>query len=151
MFESEIVLGILILTWIAYELWGRVALEWLSAWASYIRIVGGILVIGYLWWIFREDPEGTKTTLDFAKQLLKDGSAAYVGGTTRDKRNVSPLMKKRVAASQGWKCGDCGKLLDETYEVDHHIPLFKGGSNDQSNLRALCPHCHKLKCVEERL
>ena len=35
------------------------------------------------------------------------------------RRNVSESTKKRVAARQNWKCGQCGKTLDETYEVDH--------------------------------
>jgi hypothetical protein len=159
MFESEIVLGLLIVAWIGYELYGRQALEWLSAWAAYIRIGGGIAVIGYLWWVFRDDPDATKTGLEFAKQLLKDGSSSYMsdwkaGGsssTTREKRNVTGLMKKRVAASQQWKCGSCSKTLDETYEVDHRLALFNGGTNDKDNLVALCPHCHRLKSVEERL
>ena len=30
MFESEIVLGVLIVGWILYELYGRTALEWLK-------------------------------------------------------------------------------------------------------------------------
>lgn len=150
MFESELVLGILIATWIAYELWGRVALDWISGWTTYIRIGGGILVIGYLWWTLGNDPE---TTLDLAKQLLKDGRYTKTNTNTneKEKRNVSGLMKKRIAASQEWKCGSCKQTLDETYEVDHRIALFNGGSNDPSNLVALCPHCHRKKTVDERL
>jgi hypothetical protein len=73
------------------------------------------------------------------------------GNHTKYKRNVSALLKKKVAASQQWKCTSCKNILDETYEVDHIIALEHGGSNDPSNLRALCPHCHRKKTVEERL
>jgi 5-methylcytosine-specific restriction endonuclease McrA len=41
--------------------------------------------------------------------------------------------------------------MDETYEVDHRVALFNGGSNDESNLVALCPHCHRKKTVDERI
>ena len=59
------------------------------------------------------------------------------------KRNVSSLTKKMVASNQQWKCGgSCNQTLDYTYEIDHHIPLFKGGSNEISNLIALCRNCH---------
>ena len=150
MFESEIVLAIVIGTWIAYELYGRQALEWLGAWSSYVRMAGGLVVIGYLYWQLRERPEEFKDTLDLAKQLMKDGSAAYVAGP-KEKRNVTGLTKKKVAASQEWKCGNCSQTLDETYEVDHKIALYKGGSNDVTNLVALCPHCHRKKTVEEQL
>jgi hypothetical protein len=150
---SELILGLAIIGWILYELYGRSALEWLSQWTMYIRIAGGIAVIVYVWWYARQSPEGFKDTVDLAKQLMKDGSAAYVAGmgTTKEKRNVSGLMKKKVAAAQGWKCGNCKELLDETYEVDHRVGLFAGGSNDESNLVALCPHCHRKKTVAERL
>jgi 5-methylcytosine-specific restriction endonuclease McrA len=61
---------------------------------------------------------------------------------TKNKRNVSELTKKIVASRQKWKCLECRELLDFTYEVDHIKPLYKGGSNDLSNLRALCRNCH---------
>ena len=32
---------------------------------------------------------------------------------------ISPLVKKRVAANQKWRCASCKRLLDETYELDH--------------------------------
>lgn len=65
------------------------------------------------------------------------------------KRNVTSLTKKMVASNQEWKCGTCGQILDFTYEIDHHIPLFKGGTNDVSNLIALCRNCHGKKTLTE--
>jgi 5-methylcytosine-specific restriction endonuclease McrA len=41
--------------------------------------------------------------------------------------------------------------MDYTYEIDHHIPLFKGGSNDISNLIALCRNCHGKKTILENV
>lgn len=34
-------------------------------------------------------------------------------------------------------------------EVDHVIPLFKGGSNDEDNLQPLCKACHVEKSIAE--
>jgi hypothetical protein len=151
---AEIVLVALIIGWILYELYGRTALSWLTEWSSYIRMVGGALVIVYLWWQLKDRPSEFKDTLSAAKDLLAHTgyvSGSSPAGTTKEKRNVTGLMKKKVAASQSWKCGSCSATLDETYEVDHKLALFNGGSNEQSNLVALCPHCHRLKTVEERL
>jgi 5-methylcytosine-specific restriction endonuclease McrA len=68
------------------------------------------------------------------------------------KRNVSSLTKKMVASNQQWKCGgSCNQTLDYTYEIDHHIPLFKGGSNEISNLIALCRNCHGKKTLLENI
>jgi len=148
MFETELTLAVLVGAWILYELYGRTAFDWISS--SYVRIAGGLIVIGYLYW---QGPEEFKDTLSFAKQIMKDGSAAYVTSTngSKEKRNVTGLTKKKVAASQKWKCGTCDETLDETYEVDHKLALFRGGSNDIDNLVALCPHCHRKKTVDERL
>lgn len=67
------------------------------------------------------------------------------------KRNVSSLTKKIIASNQSWKCGICNEIMDYAYEVDHHIPLFKGGSNDVSNLIALCRNCHGKKTILENI
>jgi len=147
---AEIVLVALIVGWILYELYGRTALTWLTEWSSYIRMAGGSLVIIYLWWQLKERPSEFKDTLSAAKELM--AHTGYVSGTTtKEKRNVTGLMKKKVAASQSWKCGSCNNTLDETYEVDHKVALFNGGSNDMSNLVALCPQCHRSKSVDERI
>lgn len=79
------------------------------------------------------------------------GNHPLPGTRTKHRRNVGALLKKKVAASQAWKCGSCGQMLDETYEVDHIVALDHGGTNDPSNLRALCPHCHRKKTVDERI
>jgi hypothetical protein len=143
---SWIFLGLMICAWILYELYGRIFFEWMAQWTTYIRIAGGILAICYMWWYVRETPEGFQNTVDLTKQLLLTPST-----TTKEKRNVTGLMKKKVAASQKWQCGHCKALLEETFEVDHIQALYKGGTNDESNLVALCPNCHRKKTVDERL
>lgn len=37
-----------------------------------------------------------------------------------------------------------------TDEVDHIVPLSRGGSNARSNLQGLCDPCHKAKSDRER-
>lgn len=68
-----------------------------------------------------------------------------------EKRNVTETTKKIVASKQQWKCGMCHRLLDETYEVDHIIPLYKGGSNEINNLMALDPICHRKKTYTDKI
>jgi hypothetical protein len=67
------------------------------------------------------------------------------------KRNVSNMQKKIIAANQGWKCYQCGHLLSACWEVDHVLSLMLGGSNDRDNLVALCRECHGKKTIFERL
>lgn len=67
------------------------------------------------------------------------------------KRNVSETLKKVVAARQQWLCDNCSRILPPHFEVDHIISLADGGSNDASNLRALCRDCHGWKSTKDRL
>lgn len=144
----EILFVIAIAGWILYELYGCAALEWLSQYTLYIRIAGGIVVIAYLWWQLRGDSASVRETMDLAKQLLRDSAGS---GTTREKRNVTNAMKKVVGANYKWKCAGCSSMLDEGYQVDHILPLFKGGTNDISNLQPLCGTCHNKKSIRERI
>ena len=64
-------------------------------------------------------------------------------------RRVTESVKKRVAASQAWKCATCAKVLEATYQIDHCKPLWQGGTNEPDNLQALCPNCHAAKTQVE--
>lgn len=67
------------------------------------------------------------------------------------KRSVSETKKKYVASMQDWKCGQCKKKLTHTFEIDHKIRLEYGGSNDVTNLVALCRECHGEKTAMENM
>jgi 5-methylcytosine-specific restriction enzyme A len=45
------------------------------------------------------------------------------------------------------RCGECVKLgrVRIATEVDHVIPVAKGGGDDPSNLRAIAHECHVVK------
>lgn len=40
-------------------------------------------------------------------------------------------------------------LLRPTAEVDHIVPLSKGGADDELNLQSLCTECHAEKTRED--
>lgn len=88
-----------------------------------------------------------KLSLD---KRLPTTSTNQILGDRKTVRNVSNCKKKTVAARQSWKCGLCGQLLDETYEVDHIVPLYQGGTNELDNLMALDPICHKKKTFQQQ-
>lgn len=56
----------------------------------------------------------------------------------------------RIAQGQGWLCRRCGEPLDASYEVDHRVPLSRGGNDIDDNLQALHKHCHDVKTKEDR-
>jgi hypothetical protein len=74
-------------------------------------------------------------------------------------RNVTESQKKRIAGRQRYTCAasvaqyTCpykGDPFDEAgYEIDHIIELRDGGTNEDSNLQALCLPCHRVKTTRK--
>jgi len=125
---------------------------------TYGKMLSGGLVLCYLIYSFIQKPDDMYSALDFAQSYLlnNEGSSLrhinrIIEGKPKQERSVSQLLKKKVAANQKWKCGHCINILDASYEVDHILALYKGGSNDEQNLVALCRNCHGKKTVNERL
>ncbi len=85
------------------------------------------------------------------KQNDERGSDRLTQNSRTHKRSVSETKKKFVASNQNWKCGDCKEKLTAWFEVDHTIRLDQGGSNDISNLIALCRNCHGKKTSLENI
>jgi 5-methylcytosine-specific restriction enzyme A len=66
----------------------------------------------------------------------------------------SEPQRRKIAQRQNWRCASTtcdlvGEL--EGYDLDHIIPLWKGGEDTDENLQALCPACHRRKTDLERL
>ena len=36
-------------------------------------------------------------------------------------------------------------MLSEAFQIDHTVPLWKGGADEESNCSALCANCHAVK------
>ncbi|WP_050852920.1 HNH endonuclease [Helicobacter pylori] len=71
--------------------------------------------------------------------------------------SIGKLDKEIILKQQGYLCNICGALLREVIlpktfakdrvkiEIDHRIPIDKGGQNSISNYQALCHYCNKCK------
>ena len=96
------------------------------------------------------DPRAAYRLLAHSQQLFEpDHEVAAERPVARPKnvqrQYLSPFTKKQVAARQQWRCAICRQLLDETYEIDHIKPVYAGGDNTMSNLRALHRSCHVVR------
>lgn len=62
--------------------------------------------------------------------------------------------KRRKKWQEDPYCAGCGRLLDfpNGFDMDHIVPLYKGGTHDDSNLQLLCngpDGCHEAKTRED--
>jgi 5-methylcytosine-specific restriction endonuclease McrA len=64
----------------------------------------------------------------------------------RSGRYIQFQVKMRVIRRDNSTCQICGKhLLDGEVEFDHIIPVSKGGSSEENNIRLTCFKCNRDK------
>lgn len=69
---------------------------------------------------------------------------------SRNKRKcISKVVRQRVVETQENACGECKQTLTLYYEMDHIIALQFGGTDEETNLMALCRECHAKKSITE--
>lgn len=74
----------------------------------------------------------------------KRNELATVKGATGTKR------RRRVLLRDDFRCHMCGELRLETDLVaDHVVPLAEGGADRDSNVKALCLDCDRVKTAAE--
>lgn len=71
--------------------------------------------------------------------------------TKRLRGNALYAAMKRLARERPRMCAECHRhgLVRIGEELDHIVPLWKGGSNDPANLQWLCKPCHAEKTARE--
>ncbi|WP_373432209.1 HNH endonuclease [Streptomyces afghaniensis] len=63
-------------------------------------------------------------------------------------RAWSRHVRPRALVRDGFSCVRCGAR--ERLEVDHVVPIAKGGTWTLGNAQTLCHDCHKEKSAEDR-
>ncbi len=67
-------------------------------------------------------------------------------GKRRMGRYISFHVKMRVVRRDNYTCQECEKhLRDDEVEFDHVIPVSKGGSSEEHNIRLTCFDCNRSK------
>lgn len=87
-------------------------------------------------------------TLRAPLKYIEHGAPQQI--VTRMQGNTNAAMRKRVFRRSGGlcECPDCQSgypvaITMRTFELDHIVPLYQGGSNSITNCRALHVLCHK--------
>ena len=64
--------------------------------------------------------------------------------------SFSENQRKDICDKNDNLCCLCSCKLEKQFHIDHIKPLANGGTNDDINLQALCPTCHRDKCQLEQ-
>ena len=75
----------------------------------------------------------------------------WVGPIPKRPEDRSPriryLARRRFQIGSGGRCAFCGCVAQE---IDHTIPLSRGGLDVLANMQPLCKRCHRSKTREDR-
>lgn len=62
------------------------------------------------------------------------------------REHIPARLRHEVFRRDNYRCRECGATNKETtLEIDHIVPVSKGGSNSLSNLQTLCKKCNRAK------
>jgi hypothetical protein len=97
------------------------------------------------WWLY-----GLFEELGASKSFLKrfKGMSDVQIRTAILRSQLTRSKRFEILKRDGYRCHYCYKT-GVPLEVDHVIPLFKGGTNDDSNLVAACHECNHSKGIQD--
>ena len=81
---------------------------------------------------------------------LKDGRRFYSREVWNsiervERAKVSNELRQEIFERDGYTCVNCGSTEKESLEIDHIMPISKGGKTEPSNLQTLCRNCNIRK------
>lgn len=85
-----------------------------------------------------------KPRVAFARQRIVSHYVERIRGRANQRRRERILSAQPLCVL----CQAEGRVALAT-EVDHVVPLWKGGADEDSNLMPICGPCHKAKSAKE--
>jgi len=88
---------------------------------------------------------GTHPDIDKVLELAR--AIPYPGFIKQLRANITREYARlflTIGRRDGFGCAVCGNP-DQNLQIDHIVPLSKGGTNDLGNLQLLCPACNMTK------
>lgn len=62
-----------------------------------------------------------------------------------ERAKVSKELRQEIFERDGYTCVNCGSTEKESLEIDHIMPISKGGKTEPGNLQTLCHDCNIRK------
>lgn len=87
-------------------------------------------------------------SIDSSKVI--DGRRFYSGEVWKsiervERAKVSKELRQEIFERDGYTCVNCGSTKKESLEIDHIMPISKGGKTEPGNLQTLCHDCNIRK------
>lgn len=109
-----------------------------------------------LWQILKRqvrDYKEIQEILDLYQRKLEEGNIVvqqpivFAENTKNQRANISPSLRFDILTRDNYTCQLCGKNQRDgaKLEVDHKLPVAKGGTNEIYNLWTLCWTCNSGK------
>lgn len=101
--------------------------------------------------LLRRHPEAAGRHLDVLsenekKKFLQDAASEKARSRQRVRKKIPEHVQYLVFQKDHNRCHYCGTPSSEVkLQIDHVVPVSKGGSDDISNLVAACPRCNRAK------
>lgn len=80
-----------------------------------------------------------------AKRLKLEMLIPLAEKLTRQRSPIEDYERESVFEKSGGRCSYCGASLEASFEVDHAVPVSRGGRNVIANYRASCQPCNSRK------
>jgi 5-methylcytosine-specific restriction protein A len=64
---------------------------------------------------------------------------------------IPDRIRLDICTKQNGQCKGCDQVLGDFFQLDHIVALRFGGTNDVTNLQALCGQCHNEKSALESI
>jgi hypothetical protein len=80
-------------------------------------------------------------------------SFAFISSIGVERPAMAPVLRMAILRRDNFTCGYCGSTAGP-FDVDHVVPVSRGGSNDEGNLLTACAQCNRskgAKTIEEWL
>ena len=83
---------------------------------------------------------------EFVENYARNSVIHYESDAPPERRHfeaMKPTISAGLFDKYNNKCAQCGS--SEKLEIDHIIPIARGGSNETTNLQILCRKCNRKK------
>lgn len=78
--------------------------------------------------------------------LMGDGKLEKLSEDVPKRKSFSKEERAKIYRKTKGHCYLCGEFVDyKSFEIEHEVPLSKGGTNDLSNLFCACHICNLIK------